>query len=672
MSTIMKRFVKGIVLRGESSDVSENAEGSLFQNSTELRLKTYIEGAVRQIVTNSQEQTLTNKTIDADNNTVLNLETENLKAGVLNTSTSLASASNTQIPSALAVKTYIDTGLASQNEASEITLIPVGTISSTNIQSAIGELDSDIQNHINDTTAAHVASSIGNTPFGNLAATDVQAALNELQLDVDTRATSSSVSTISTNLQNHIDNTTGAHAASAISNTPSGNLESLTVQSALYELQTDVDSKVAGPGTSTNNAIARFNQTTGKIIKNSVAILGDGGVLTGLTDIQVDDTDPNGIKLSMTQLGVSDRTTGGGLEFLRPLNNILDLNLKARDILLTGSTTLPVSVNSTTTGSNAGINSGNFSNVVLTNSGLISIQGIVQKTNGSLLILTNNTGNDVEILNNASNILTGTDGDITFRNKTSLFLTYSTSVNRWIVIGGTGGATSSVKLIAGEALSANDLVYQSKVDGKVYKASNDDDDKVDVLGFARKAALVDASVEIVTGGVLKGFTGLSVGTLYYLGLSGAITTTAPSTNGSWVVSVGMAVSATELVINPVAAASAIYITDSENSIALANNISTPTAITNLLFDPIQVRSFIVDYSIYREDSLQAKAQVGQLRGVYNTRNGVWLISDDFAGENAGVEFSVTPSGQVQYTTSNFTGTGHDCTMKYTIRRTFTI
>lgn len=589
MSTILKRFVKGIVLRGESSDVSENAEGSLFQNSTELRLKTYIEGAVRQIVTNSQEQTLTNKTIDAASNTISNLTVPMLASGVLDTDLTSVSSSDDTLPSAKAVKTYVDAVAAAQNEASEIAVSPV----------------------------------VGNAPNNNT----VQKVLETHESRLD------------------------------------------TAEINITNLDTN---KVTGPGSSTNNAIARFNQTTGKFIKDSVAILGDGGTLTGLTDIQVDDPAADGIKLSVTNRGVLDRTTDRGVEFLRPFSNSLDLNLKARDILLSGSATLPVSVNSTTTGSNAGINSGDFSNVVLTNSGLISIQGIVAKTNGSLLILTNNTGNDVEILNNVSNILTGTESDITFRNRTSLIFTYSGQIGRWVIIGGTGGATSSVKLIAGEALSANDLVYQSKVDGKVYKASNDDDDKVDVLGFARKAALINASVEIVTGGVLKGFTGLSVGTLYYLGLNGAITTTAPSTNGSWVVSVGMAVSATELVINPVAAASAVYLTDSENSISLANNQSSASDVTSLLFDPLQVRSFIIEYSIYREDSLQAAAQVGQLRGAYNSKNSTWLISDDYAGENAGVEFSIQPSGQIQYTSTEYLGTSHSCTMKYTIKRTFSI
>lgn len=51
----------------------------------------------------------------------------------------------------------------------------------------------DLDNHINDASDAHDASAISNVPSGNLAATDVQAALNELQSDIDTRALDSAV-----------------------------------------------------------------------------------------------------------------------------------------------------------------------------------------------------------------------------------------------------------------------------------------------------------------------------------------------------------------------------------------------------------------------------------------------------------------------------------------------
>jgi hypothetical protein len=46
---------------------------------------------------------------------------------------------------------------------------------------------------------------------------------------------------------------------------------------------------VTGPGSSTDNALARFDSTTGKIIQNSIGILDDSGNLTGINSI----TDPD-------------------------------------------------------------------------------------------------------------------------------------------------------------------------------------------------------------------------------------------------------------------------------------------------------------------------------------------------------------------------------------------
>ena len=64
------------------------------------------------IVGTTDAQTLTNKTIDADNNTVSNLEVDNLKAGVLNTDLTGAT-SDTQVPSSKATKDYADTKMGS-------------------------------------------------------------------------------------------------------------------------------------------------------------------------------------------------------------------------------------------------------------------------------------------------------------------------------------------------------------------------------------------------------------------------------------------------------------------------------------------------------------------------------------------------------------------------------
>jgi len=81
------------------------------------------------LVRTAASQTLTNKGIDADNNTLSNIETDNLKAGVLSTDIATG-ASDTKIPSALAAKTYADSvaGAKSKKYVGSISSALTGTI----------------------------------------------------------------------------------------------------------------------------------------------------------------------------------------------------------------------------------------------------------------------------------------------------------------------------------------------------------------------------------------------------------------------------------------------------------------------------------------------------------------------------------------------------------------
>lgn len=246
MANVFKRFLKGIALRGETSNPSDNIEGSIFHNSTDQKIRSYVEGAVREFTTNDQTQTLTNKSINADDNTITDLQVTNLKAGVLDIDLTTVSGSDDTIPSAKATKTYVDDHIndpTGAHAASAISNVPAGNLAATDVQAALDELQGDvdtnasaISNHISDAVDAHDASAISSVPSGNLAATDIQGAVDELQSDIDTRA-------LASDLTNHINDATDAHDASAISSIPSGNLAATDVQSALDELQTDVDSR---------------------------------------------------------------------------------------------------------------------------------------------------------------------------------------------------------------------------------------------------------------------------------------------------------------------------------------------------------------------------------------------------------------------------------------------
>jgi hypothetical protein len=61
----------------------------------------------------------------------------------------------------------------------------------------------------------------------------------------------------------------------------SGTYPNFTIANASPSLGGDV----VGPASATDNAIARFDTTTGKLLQNSVVTVGDTGVVTGVTEL---------------------------------------------------------------------------------------------------------------------------------------------------------------------------------------------------------------------------------------------------------------------------------------------------------------------------------------------------------------------------------------------------
>jgi len=96
----------------------------------------------------------------------------------------------------------------------------------------------------------------------------------------------------------------------------------------------------------------------------------------------------------------------------------------------------------------------------------------------------------------------------------------------------------------GETIAVNDALYL-KSDGKVYKAvASSDDEKIhNFIGFAKEAGVANDVKKVQISGVVSGFSGLTVGSYYYLSTTaGAITTTLPT----YAKKIGIAVSTTEL------------------------------------------------------------------------------------------------------------------------------
>ncbi len=168
--------------------------------------------------------------------------------------------------------------------------------------------DGSLYSHLTDAADAHAASAITNTPSGNLAATTVQAALNELQTDIDTRATS-------TDLTNHVNDAGDAHDASAISNSPSGNLAATDVQGALDELQTSID------------AITGASDQSYELTNLGLAASVGSNAITFALKIKDGSTDPSGG--SPVKIGFRSATLTSGLYVQRSVTAALSFVLSS-------------------------------------------------------------------------------------------------------------------------------------------------------------------------------------------------------------------------------------------------------------------------------------------------------------------------------------------------------
>jgi hypothetical protein len=85
-------------------------------------------------------------------------------------------------------------------------------------------------------------------------------------------------------------------------------------------------------------------------------------------------------------------------------------------------------------------------------------------------------------------------------------------------------------------------------DGMVYVADSSDLTHMDkILGVAITNQVAGGSVSVVTIGTIDGFSGLIVGTEYFVSSGGALTITPPTTGFTQVM--GIATSATEFLVN---------------------------------------------------------------------------------------------------------------------------
>jgi len=103
---------------------------------------------------------------------------------------------------------------------------------------------------------------------------------------------------------------------------------------------------------------------------------------------------------------------------------------------------------------------------------------------------------------------------------------------------------------------------------------------------------------------------------------------------------------------------------SETAFSIANNILVLTDISSLLFNNSTVRAVEITYSIYRVTNLIELGEEGTINIIYKNTANTWYLDQRSGGDDSGVLFSITNSGQMQYTSSNVSGTSYSGIMKF--------
>ncbi len=109
----------------------------------------------------------------------------------------------------------------------------------------------------------------------------------------------------------------------------------------------------------------------------------------------------------------------------------------------------------------------------------------------------------------------------------------------------------------------------------------------------------------------------------------------------------------------------------ETGFNIVNNQSSPANINGLIFDSTTQGAAFIDYEIYRNTTgggATKRKEVGMLLVSYTPSGSpVWEISNPIFMGAAGVEFSITALGQVQYTSDNQSGTADVSRMRFKAR-----
>ena len=312
---------------------------------------------------------------------------------------------------------------------------------------------------------------------------------------------------------------------------------------------------------------------------------------------------------------------------------------------LTNKTLTTLKVDKTTPANTAGVLALPASTYALVSA---NVNEITAGSDGLILIVTNTSASPITIKNETgtagNQIRTGTNGDLSLETEASLILVYnSTAPGYWYVAGGVGGAATFNIASSNAAVQAGNAVYIDS-SGVVQRVDATNDAKIEFVGISLDngggAVRVQVSGKVTLSGTP--FTG-NIGKPVFASVvtPGALVQPANTDNGNWVIPVGMAVSANEMIINAAASSTAVKM-QADVDPSIANN-------TDLIINTVGSNSNVnIGHPVYLDASVFA-----QLIDAGNDSK-IEFIGVSLSNGSGGGSIEVQVSGIVTIPSASFT------------------
>lgn len=522
--------------------------------------------------------------------------------------------------------------------------------------------DSALTAHINDASDAHDASAISNVPSGNLVATDVQTALNELQSDIDTRALDSAVIKKDGSVSFTADQSMGGNQLTNLGapTTPNAAATKAYVDSVAEGLKPKAAVRVATTanitlsGTQTIDGVSAI--AGNRVLVKDQSSAAQNGIYIVAAGAWSRSTDFDSLtpidEVNGAMVAVQEGTANAGKVFVQSgLVSTIGTD-PINFVFFNSSASLVGGDGITVSGSNISVDhDGEGLQFVSTQLSLELDGSTLSKSSAGLKLGdTAVTPGSFGSATQTVSLTVDQQGRLTAASQQSIAIPSSqvTDFNE--------ASQDAVGTILVDTASV-DLTYNDgtpSITATVLPGGVDHDQ---LLNFVANEHVDHSTVQIATASGSSGLAGggdITTTRNLSVDINGTTAETVPAAGDKLLIYDASATAlrsmtrANFLSGLPVNSAGDI----NETSFTMANNQASPANVTGLAFANGVVRSFEALVSVER-DATSDVFEVFTLRGVQKGAD--WDMSVTSNGDDSGIVFSITTAGQVQYVSSNLAG-----------------